>query len=85
MPEDDAGNEAGDANSDEDAEMDEDSGSEGSEDEFYKQVKQQRAAKLAAKAEIYSRFVSHCLLMSETIITGGCFWFVHVQLHMFDH
>ncbi|GMN36219.1 hypothetical protein TIFTF001_005847 [Ficus carica] len=55
MPEDDAGNEAGDANSDEDAEMDEDSGSEGSEDEFYKQVKQQRAAKLAAKAEIYSR------------------------------
>lgn len=28
-----------------------------SEDEFYKQVKQQRAAKLAAKAEIYSRYV----------------------------
>ncbi|GMI65952.1 EMBRYO DEFECTIVE 2777, Thallo [Hibiscus trionum] len=29
--------------------------SEGSEDEFYEQVKQQRAAKLAAKAEIYAR------------------------------
>ncbi|KAL4352216.1 hypothetical protein GQ457_06G014370 [Hibiscus cannabinus] len=29
--------------------------SEDSEDEFYKQVKQQRAAKLAAKAEIYTR------------------------------
>ncbi|XWS65066.1 hypothetical protein CRYUN_Cryun05aG0059100 [Craigia yunnanensis] len=28
---------------------------EGSEDEFYKQVKQKRAAKLAAKAEIYTR------------------------------
>ncbi|XP_056174485.1 protein THALLO isoform X2 [Syzygium oleosum] len=33
----------------------EDSESEESADEFYKQVKQQRAAKLAAKAEIYSR------------------------------
>ena len=31
---------------------------EDSEDEFYKQVKQQRAAKLAAKAEIYTRYVS---------------------------
>lgn len=29
-----------------------------SEDELYKQVKQQRAAELAAKAEIYSRYVS---------------------------
>lgn len=28
-----------------------------SEDDFYKQVKQQRAAKLAAKSEIYSRYV----------------------------
>lgn len=28
-----------------------------SEDEFYKQVKQQRAAKLAAEAEIYSKYV----------------------------
>ncbi|XP_030536519.2 something about silencing protein 10 [Rhodamnia argentea] len=33
----------------------EDSESEESADEFYKQVKQQRAAKLAAKAEMYSR------------------------------
>ncbi|KAI6695992.1 hypothetical protein NL676_023702 [Syzygium grande] len=33
----------------------EDNESEESADEFYKQVKQQRAAKLAAKAEIYSR------------------------------
>ena len=40
---------------DEDDAMDEDSGSE---DEFYKQAKQQRAAKIEAKAEIYSRFVS---------------------------
>lgn len=39
----------------------EDSESEESADEFYKQVKQQRAAKLAAKAEIYSRFVFCCL------------------------
>ncbi|KAI4299967.1 hypothetical protein L6164_033388 [Bauhinia variegata] len=34
---------------------DDDSAGEGSEDELYKQVKEQRAAKLAAKAEIYSR------------------------------
>uniref|UniRef100_A0A5B7BUU4 Putative something about silencing protein 10 isoform X1 n=1 Tax=Davidia involucrata TaxID=16924 RepID=A0A5B7BUU4_DAVIN len=37
------------------ADMEEDGGMEESEDEFYKQVKKQRAAKLAAKAEIYSR------------------------------
>ncbi|KAI6669038.1 hypothetical protein NL676_003923 [Syzygium grande] len=38
----------------------EDSESEESADEFYKQAKQQRAAKLAAKAEKYSRFVFCC-------------------------
>ena len=35
---------------------DNDNGTEESEDEFYKQVKQQRAAKLAVKAETYSRY-----------------------------
>lgn len=44
---------------DKDANMDDnDSGTEESEDEFYKQVKQLRAAKLAAKEEIYSRYLS---------------------------
>ncbi|KAF3451037.1 hypothetical protein FNV43_RR07126 [Rhamnella rubrinervis] len=43
------------AESDGDVEMDEDSETGSSEDEFYRQVKQQRAAKLAAKAEIHSR------------------------------
>ncbi|KAH7547581.1 hypothetical protein FEM48_Zijuj01G0325000 [Ziziphus jujuba var. spinosa] len=43
------------AESDGDVEMDEDNETEDSEDEFYKQAKQQRAAKLAAKAEIHSR------------------------------
>ncbi|XP_042516136.1 something about silencing protein 10 [Macadamia integrifolia] len=42
-----------------DANFDDDDGeggqSEGSEDEFYKQVKEQRAAKLSAKAELYGR------------------------------
>lgn len=33
-----------------------------SEDEFYKQVKQKRAEKLAAKAEIYTRF-AHALCL----------------------
>lgn len=46
------------AESNEDVEMDEDDETEDSEDEFYKQVKQQRAAKLAAKAEIHSRCVT---------------------------
>lgn len=65
IPEDDAGDEVDrDVDSDEDVEMDEDSGSEGSEDEFYRQVKQQRAEKLAAKAEIYSRFVFDCISVS---------------------
>lgn len=45
------------AESDGDVEMDEDNETEDSEDEFYKQAKQQRAAKLAAKAEIHSRCV----------------------------
>lgn len=40
---------------DDNAVKEEDSGTEESEDDFYKQVKQQRAAKLAAKEEIYSR------------------------------
>lgn len=35
--------------------VDSDGKSEGSEDEFYKQVRQNREAKRAAKAEIYSR------------------------------
>lgn len=38
----------------------EDSEAGDSEDEFYKQAKQNRAAKLAAKAEIHSRFILHC-------------------------
>ncbi|KAK2641974.1 hypothetical protein Ddye_023737 [Dipteronia dyeriana] len=50
---DDAGDELGSRNSDDDGENEGDTGE--SEDEFYKQVKQQRAAKLAAKAEIYTR------------------------------
>ncbi|KAH7572892.1 hypothetical protein JRO89_XS03G0030100 [Xanthoceras sorbifolium] len=53
--EDDAGEELGTLNSDKDDDMEDgDTGGE-SEDEFYKQVKQHRAAKLAAKAEIYTR------------------------------
>lgn len=41
---------------DKDADTDDnDSGTEESENEFYKQVKEQRAVKLAAKKEIYSR------------------------------
>ncbi|KAK3221074.1 hypothetical protein Dsin_015044 [Dipteronia sinensis] len=51
---DDAGDELGTPNNDEDGDMEEGDTGE-SEDEFYKQVKQQRAAKLAAKAEIYTR------------------------------
>ncbi|TXG72718.1 hypothetical protein EZV62_001297 [Acer yangbiense] len=51
---DDAGDELGTPISDEDGDM-EDGDTGESEDEFYKQVKQQRAAKLAAKAEIYTR------------------------------
>ncbi|KAF8014080.1 hypothetical protein BT93_H0040 [Corymbia citriodora subsp. variegata] len=52
--EDDLGDEDGDPEANGGADS-EDSESEESIDEFYKQVKQQRAAKLAAKAEIYSR------------------------------
>ncbi|XP_043724321.1 something about silencing protein 10-like isoform X2 [Telopea speciosissima] len=46
-----------DANFDDDDDDGEGGKSEGSEDEFYKQVKQQRSAKLSAKAELYARFV----------------------------
>ncbi|BFG15890.1 hypothetical protein CerSpe_021640 [Prunus speciosa] len=50
----DAGDENGTISDDGDVEMD-DSGTGDSEDEFYEQVKEKRAAKLAAKAQIYSR------------------------------
>ncbi|TYI33812.1 hypothetical protein ES332_A04G160400v1 [Gossypium tomentosum] len=50
LEEDDGGN--GGISGDEDGDTED---TEESEDEFYKQVKQQRAAKLAAKAEIYTR------------------------------
>ncbi|XP_030492048.2 protein THALLO [Cannabis sativa] len=55
--EDDGGDEIGAVETDgDDVEMDDEGESEeGSEDEFYNQVKQQREAKLAAKAQIYSR------------------------------
>lgn len=54
----DADMEDGDADlEDGDAEMEDDDAGD-SEDEYYKQVKQLRAAKLAAKAEKYSRCVS---------------------------
>lgn len=43
----------------------EDSEAEDSEDEFYKQAKQNRAAKLAAKAEIHSRFITlYCTVVN---------------------
>ncbi|KAL0739958.1 hypothetical protein Bca4012_081471 [Brassica carinata] len=41
--------------------------SEGSEDEFYKQVKQKKEAKRAAKAEIYSREPSSNLSIPESV------------------
>lgn len=44
-----------------------DSESEGSEDEFYKQVKQNKQAKRAAKAEIYSREPSSISFEPETV------------------
>ncbi|XP_010650700.1 protein THALLO isoform X1 [Vitis vinifera] len=51
---------------DKDANMDDnDSGTEESEDEFYKQVKQLRAAKLAAKEEIYSSRTSAAQTSAE--------------------
>lgn len=57
-PKDDSDDGIGTAGVDKDADMDDnDSGTEESEDEFYKQVKEQRAAKLAAKAETYSRYL----------------------------
>ena len=59
---DDAGDELGTPNSDEDGDMEEGDTGE-SEDEFYKQVKRQRAAKHAAKAEIYTR----CIILSCTV------------------
>ncbi|KAJ0259264.1 putative beta-1,3-glucanase [Hirschfeldia incana] len=42
--------------------------SEGSEDEFYKQVRQKRESKRAAKAEIYSREPSSTLFLPETVV-----------------
>lgn len=48
----------------------ENSESEESEEDFYEQVKQQRAAKLAAKAEEYSRFIFYPdqpILLEEVI------------------
>lgn len=61
IPEDDARAALGTSeNDDDDDDMDEDENSGESEDEFYKQVKEQRAAKLAAKAEIYTRCVIVC-------------------------
>lgn len=53
----------------EDAYMVEDDGDGESEDEFYKQVKNDRAAKLAAKAEIYSR-TSTAPSLQETLVDG---------------
>ena len=60
MPEDDVGDEIGAIETDGDVETDEDMDEGGSDDseDLYEQVKQQRAAKLTAKAAIYSRFVS---------------------------
>lgn len=55
----DAGDENGTISDDGDVEMD-DSGTGDSEDEFYEQVKEKRAAKLAAKAQIYSRCFLPC-------------------------
>ncbi|CAN6836199.1 unnamed protein product [Brassica oleracea] len=44
--------------------------SQGSEDEFYKQVKQKKEAKRAAKAEIYSRESSSNLLLLPESVEG---------------
>ncbi|CAN7020964.1 unnamed protein product [Brassica oleracea var. botrytis] len=44
--------------------------SQGSEDEFYKQVKQKKEAKRAAKAEIYSRVSSSNLLLLPESVEG---------------
>lgn len=46
------------SNSDDDDSVLKGNGEVDSEDELYKQVKQQRAAKLAAEAEIHTRYVS---------------------------
>jgi hypothetical protein len=49
---------------------------EGSEDEFYREVKQKRAANLAAKAEIYSRYAIcyfGALKFAETSNPRPCF------------
>lgn len=55
--EDDAVNEPGTLETDEGSDMEEDSDPGVSEDEFYRETKQIRDAKLAAKAKIYARFV----------------------------
>ncbi|XP_056865683.1 protein THALLO isoform X2 [Raphanus sativus] len=47
--------------------VDSDGKSEGSEDEFYKQVRQNREAKRAAKAEIYSREPSSTFSLPESV------------------
>ena len=64
---------------DKDANMDDnDSGTEESEDEFYKQVKQLRAAKLAAKEEIYSRYLSALCLKWKKLESSD--WYIPVRL-----
>lgn len=74
MTEDDAGIE-----SDKNDDMDEDADS--SENDLYEQVKQKRAAKLAAKAEIYARLVllvhwtwtlSAEILMRVELVAAAC-------------
>ncbi|KAK9288594.1 hypothetical protein L1049_017053 [Liquidambar formosana] len=67
--EDDIGDELGTPVANGEAEMEEDGESDESEDEFYKQVKQLRAAKLAAKAEVYSR-TSAVPSLPETVEDG---------------
>lgn len=48
--------------------------------EFYKQVEQERAAKLTAKAEMYSRFIS----IFFTIISISLAQFLSLQFVLYD-